>query len=285
MPNFYTNLTALKSALGIDVSATARHALLTDVMEMVARQIDDYVGFHFYESYGTRLYTPRDTSSLFLDYPLLTVEGIQTSSDGGSTYGSTMTSADYYLSPYNATMEDPPRPYWEIEVRSNATSSGAAFPKGIHRGARITGTWGYFNKTKSTSADLSTAATSNTSTLEITNATALSVGQTIILGTEKMFVTRTPGSSTGVHTSTVDVLRAQNGTTNSTHSATTGILIYEYPIIERAALYQAELDYRTKDAPMGVAGGEPMGTQPSRAIGLHPFTRRMLDMFRMPVAI
>lgn len=286
MANWYTNRADLKTALGIPASTTGDHAHLDDAAEAISRLIDDYLGFHLYAASGVRYFTPKATSYLSLDYPLLSVDSIQTSSDGGSTYGSTMTSDSYYLEPANATEESPRRPWWEIVIRPNATSSGAVFPKNIRRGTKITGTWGYFNQTKATSAVLSTDAASGTTTLEITNATALKVGQTILMGTEQMFVSRTPASASGSHTSTIDVLRAQNGTTNSTHSSATSIMIYEYPIVDRAALYQAEQDYRVKDAPFGMAGGEPSGGQrPMMAGGLHPFTRRSLDGFRSPVAL
>ena len=290
MPNHYVGLETLKRSMQIGGtsagSATADNAVLFALNETVARLIDDYCGFHFYESSGGRFFNPDNSTRLCLGYPLLTVGSIQFSSDGGTTYGTTMTSADYYLAPYNATEESPPRPFWEIESRENATSSGTVFPKGIQRSVRITGTWGYYNKTKSTSATVATAIASDTTTWKINNATALEVGMTLLSGAEKLFVTRTPASVSGAHTSTIDVLRAQNGTTNTTHSCASALSIYEYPIIEQAALTQAQQEYLVRHSPNGYAGGEPFGTQrPQMTGGLHPFVRRMLDPFRTPVAV
>lgn len=288
MSNYYIGRESLKRAMGIGGTsagtATADNAVLDGINEIVSRLIDDYCGFHFYESSGTRFYTPRNASYLSLDYPLLTVGSIQFSSDGGTTYGTTMTTGDYYLTPYNATEESPPRPFWGIESRINATSSGSQFPKGIQRGARITGTWGYYNQTRSTSATVATEISSGTTTWQMNFATALQVGMTLLAGTEKVFVTRTPASASGVHTSTIDVLRAQNGTTNTTHSCASAISIYEYPIIEQAALTQAQQEYLVRHSPQGYAGGEPGGAQrPQMSGGLHPLVRRLLDPFRMPV--
>lgn len=290
MANWYVTRSQLKQALQLGGSsygsATGDHAALDSILETVSRHIDEYVGFHFYESSGTRYYTPKHGTILDLDAPLLTVGSIQTSSDAGKNYGSTMTTDDYVLAPYNATEESPPKPFWTVETRDYATSSGAVFPAGMQRGVKIAGTWGYFNKTRSTSADLTGDLASGTTSFAVTNATALSVGMTVKLGDEKMFITRTPASASGAHTSTVDVLRAQNGTTNSTHSGSTGIVIYEYPIIEQAALTQAEQEFTIRHAPQGFSGGGDFGAQrPQVAGGLHPFVRRMLDPFRAPTVI
>ena len=187
--------------------------------------------------------------------------------------------------PYNATEESPPQPFWDIQVRENATSSGNTFPKGIQRSVEVVGNWGYYNKTRSTSATVATALTSDSTTWKINNATALDVGMTLLAGTEKVFVTRTPASVSGAHTSTIDVLRAQNGTTNTTHSCASALSIYEYPIIEQAVQTQAAQEYLVRHSPQGYAGGDPFGTQrPQMSGGLHPFVRRMLDPFRTPIA-
>lgn len=106
------------------------------------------------------------------------------------------------------------------------------------------------------------------------------------MGGEKMFVTRTPASASGAHTSTIDVLRAQNGTSAVAHTSATGVTIYEYPIIEQAALTQVQQEYLVRHAPQGYAGGDPYGTQrPQMSGGLHPFVRRLLDPMRKPQAL
>ena len=284
MPNFYVHRGDLKSALSIRASATADHALLDTAAEAISRLIDDYVGYHFYPASGTRYYTPIKGTYLSLDYPLLNVDAIQTSSNGGSTYGSTMTSNDYYLAPYNATEESPRRPWWGIEIRPTATSSGAVFPM-ITRGARILGTWGYYDERVTSTAVLATGvANATVTTITLTGATSLHPGQTIRIDDEQMFVEYSPTTSTGAHTSGVTVKRAQNGTPGATHASGTAIQIYTYPIVGQAAKYQAQQDYRVKDAPMGAMPAQPFGTErPTMAGGLHPFTRRMLDGFRKPV--
>jgi len=280
MRNWYTNRTLLKAAMGIPVSTTGDHATLDDVLETVSRTIDTYLGFHCYPSSGVRDYTARHNDDLYLDAPLTAVDAIQLDPGGDSTYETTMAVTDYYAKPYNATMESPARPWWEIETRPNATT---VFPEGITRGVRVKGTWGYFNQTRSTTAVLSATVTTGAITLELTGATSIQPGDTILIGSERMFVERSPVSATGAHTSTIQVQRAVNGTSGFAHASGAAVSVYEYPVISRATLYQAELDYRVKDAPSGFAGGESF-SQPVGG-GLHPFVRRTLDSFRVPVVI
>lgn len=287
---FYTNRDAVKSALQIPASttgeATGQRALLNQdidaAIEGISQLIEDYLGYSPAPTSGTRFYTPTNSTRLCLDYPLLALDSVQISSDGGTTYGTTFATDSYHLAPYNATMESPPRPFWEIELRESGAT--AVFNKGIRRSARITGTWGYFDQRAGTSATLTSALDTTTTGFAITGATSLHPGQLILMGTERMTITQTPASATGAHTSAVNVLRAQHGTVATSHSAATGLEIYEFPIIERAALYQACQDYRVQQAPMGYVGGEVGDVQrPVMRGGLHPFTRRLLDPMRKPV--
>lgn len=287
---FYTNRDAVKAALQIPASttgeATGQRGLINQdidaAIEGISQLIDDYLGFSPAPTSGTRFYTPRKSDYLSLDYPLLAVDSIQISSDGGTTYGTTFATGSYYLKPYNATMESPPKPFWDIEVRDSCAT--AVFNVGIQRSARITGTWGYFDQRAGTTAVVgATALDATVTSFGMTGATSLHPGQLILMGSERMLVTQTPASSTGAHTSQISVLRAQHGTAGATHSVATSIEIYEFPIIERAALYQACQDWRVQQAPMGYTGGEGVTQRPVMAGGLHPFARRMLDPMRKPV--
>lgn len=287
----YIDRDTLKVAMQIPVSTTSSgiNGLLDGAAETVTRLFDEYVGFGFHPVSGQRFFETSNSYHLNLKTPVLSIDGLVTDAEGNSSYESTITTDRYFLTPHNATLETPSRPYWGIELRrtvtSTAVTSSPILPMNIDRGVRVTGTWGYYNQTRSSSATLATAVTSGATTIQINFATALHVGQSILMGTERMFVTRSPVTSTGAHTSTIDVLRGQDGASNTSHSCATAITIYEYPIIQQAALYQAEQEYRAKDVPLGVAGGQPFGEQrPAGGPGLHPFVRRQLDGFRMPQA-
>ena len=283
MPPIYAHRTALKQALGIASSATNRNAELDTVAEAVSRLFDERVGFSFGPSSQTRDYTAKETTRLYLDTPLLALDALRTSSDNGSSFDTTLATTQYWLTPYNASMEGPRRPYWGLELRSSATGF---LPTNSRRGVRLVGTWGYYDERSTSPATPATTLTSNAATaLEWNNVTALHVGQTIILGGERMRVTRSPGSSTGAITSTIDVLRAQDGTSGATHSSATGVEYYTYPIVDRLALQQAQFDWRAQDAPLGFTGGglEGANQRPVVSAGLHPFVQRRLDSaFRTP---
>lgn len=284
-PNHYAHRDLLKQSLGIPASSTADHAQMDAALEGVSRHIDDYVGFHYYPSSGIRYYRARESTRQALDYPLLNVDAIALDPDADSTYETTLAAADYFLTPYNATEESPRRPWWGIELAQNANAS-AVFPRGVARGVRVTGTWGYYNERDETTAKPATAIDATATVWDMTGASNLHPGQTVRIGTEQVFILRNglSGSDTATASGQITVRRAVNGTTGATHSSNSTMSIYTYPIADRAALYQAEMDYRAKDAPLGVAGEQPFGTQRLTAVGgLHPFVRRMLDPFRAPV--
>lgn len=283
LSNWYIDRDSLKAALTIPATTTGDHALLGTIIEGVSRQFDHYLGFAVYPSSGVRYYTAKDANCLYVDAPLTAVDSIQTDVDGDTTYETTMQASNFYLAPLNASMETPPRPYWEIKSARNAST---VFPPHADRGVKVTGTWGYTNKLNgAVSPTLATAAASGTTTLEINGATTLHAGQTILIGGERMFITSVPrNASDAATTSGITVERAVNGTSAVAHTCATTISVYEYPVFSQAALYQAQQDYRVKDAPLGVAGADAFGTQrPITAGGMHPFVRRMLEPFRMPV--
>lgn len=285
---WYATRTQLKNALGINASSTGKHTLLDMVLEDVAQQFDRYVGFSFGPTSGTRFYTPYGTDCLDVDYPLLAVDSVQISSDGGSTYGTTMATGSYYLTPYNATMESPARPFWGLELKESCAT--AVFPKDVQRGARVTGTWGYFDERDNTSVTLATGANATAERLEFANASALHVGQTVLIDSERMQVVRSGhnGSDTATTSGSVHMKRGVDGTNATSHTSGAAVQVYRYPTVETAAVWQAEQDFRAFDAPLGFVGGEPFGVQqirPTGGAGLHPFTMRALDRFRTPVAI
>lgn len=289
---WYVTRDAVKNALGLPSSTTGvatgpsglTNRDLDLTIEAVSRQFEQYLGFSGHPASETRDFSPLRSDYVRLDYPLLAVDSIQTDADGNASYETTLTTSDYYLNPANATLGPMPQPFWGVEARYNST---AVFPVKIPRSVRIAGTWGFVDKRRTSSGDLATALSATATSIEVSNSTGFQVGQTILMGSEQMFITGTPASSSGtVTTGSITVTRAVNGTTNATHSSATGISIYEYPGIEDAALFQAMQNWRAHDAPLGFTGGEPFGTERAQlGMGLHPFTRRILDQMRKPVAV
>ncbi len=50
-------------------------------------------------------------------------------------------------------------------------------------------------------------------------------------------------------------------------------------VVKNACLFQAALEHRSADAPLGVSGNDDIG-QTVRLTGLHPVTRRLLETYR-----
>ncbi len=283
MPNTYVDRDRLKQSLRIDASSTGLNFQFDIIAEAVSRLFDNYLGFPVFPSSAVQFYTAYDALHLSLEQPLISVDAIDLSFNVGTSYDVAMAVGQFNLTPYNAPTESPPRPYWDIEVKLNATT---VFPQGWPKAVRITGTWGYFNEHAPTTATLATAINSAVTAIQLNGATALHPGQTILMNTEMMFVTATPTSSTGAHTSGITVQRGMNGTSAIAHTSGAIIEVYSYPVIEQAALYQAGMDYRAQDAPLGFSGGEPFGNQRLNGVGgIHPFCKMMLDGFRMPEAV
>lgn len=285
MANWYANRDLVKDALSIPASSTGSHLQIDSVLEGVSRDIDNYVGFHFYPSSGVRYYRPTQTTYLELEYPMTNIDSIDLDNNADSSYESALNATSYYTVPYNAAEESPPGPIWGVELRTR-TNASAIFPIAVARGAKVTGTWGYYNHRGETTAKPSTSVTAAALSIKFTGASGLRPGMMVRLDSEQIFIERNglSGSDTATTSGIVTVQRAQNGTTGATHSSNSTMSVYHYPIIDRAALYQAEMDYRGKDAPLGYAGGDPGGGQSLRPMGgLHPFVRRSLDPFRMPV--
>lgn len=286
MVNTYSHRDQLKAALSLPASATDKHTLLDAALEGVSREIDDYCAAAFYCSSATRYYKPTNSVRLDLDYPLLAIDSLTLDTDGDASYESTLESTAYYTLPDNATANSPKDPIFGLELRDDSDAS-ACFPVGVRRGVKIAGTWGWYDERDEVAAKPATGIDATQTVWDVANASTIHPGQTLRVDGEQVFVVSNAisGSATAAASGQITVKRAVNGTTGSTHSSNSTCSVYTYPIVERACLYQAEMDYRAQDAPLGVAGGDFTGGQPLRAPGgLHPFTRRILDTFRVPVA-
>lgn len=89
--------------------------------------------------------------------------------------------ADYLVEPVN---EGPPYNRIEIDLSSSEFFSWANTPQ---RAVRVTGRWGYGEDTKPAGA-LAEADDGTETALDVTDASLVGVGDTILIGTEQMFV-------------------------------------------------------------------------------------------------
>lgn len=263
MPNLYASLAALKTQLGI--SDTTDDALLLRILEAVSRDIEVHCERRFYVETRTRYYTARRRYSLRVD-DLLSVTSLSTDEDGDRTYEISWASTDYDLDPANALIESPPRPYRKLCV----TPEGDYwFPRGMPRGVRLVGSWGFYQVLSRLTATASAIADTTGTSVTVSAGAEFSAGQTLLIDAEQLYVSAVSGT-------TLTVQRGVNGTTAATHGAASAIDLYTYPLVGEACLLQAALNYKAKDAPGGM-GGSGEFQQPIVAGGLHPFTKRSLD--------
>ena len=137
---------------------------------------------------------------------------------------------DFLLMPYNTS------PKSKMKLVENTL-------KNLYSGQQtltILGQWGWQNDTESISTVDAVGSTSTT-TVTVTSGSTTYVGDTILVGTEQMYVTNVDGN-------TLTVIRGVNGTTSATHSGGATYYRYKYPAdVVQAGLDIARTYWRSRD--------------------------------------
>lgn len=272
----YATLSDVKAALGI--TDTTSDDDLVAVIDGVSRAIDEYCRRWFFPVIQERYFATEDAAEVRIPgLDLLDLSRIDLDMDDDGTYEEAWTTSTYWsLLPYNARASIPARPYWAIRVPARNAN---AFPVGLERAIKVTGTWGYYDeRVATTTASASIAA--GDATIALANAsTLLSRGQAIRIGTEQMRVETISGANVGV-------TRGTNGTTAASHASGASVETYAYPVVQDAVAHQSVLAYRQRNHPYGTVGVGDVTTEPRvmTAAGLHPFVRSMLAPYRLQVA-
>lgn len=205
--NNYVTLDAVKRFLHGLSGITTHDSVLMEIVEQASRQVDSYCGRHFYTFSGTRYFSPTSEVLSFCDdlVSITTLE-IVNPEDSGWT-DATITSGNYELWPHNKY------PKVQIKLYSSASEN---FINNV-RSVKVAGVFGYSDGAYNSTGWESTAETLTTSDASTTTATAgtgsiLETGQTILAGSEQLFIEAISGT-------TLTVKRAANGTTGATHTA------------------------------------------------------------------
>lgn len=112
--------------------------------------------------------------------------------DLGVRGGASIPSSSYLLEPINS---GPPFTHIEVDTASpDAGSFGGAI--GIQRAVRVTGMFGYKNEYDA-AGTLGASATANATSVSISDSSAVGVGSTLIVGTERMVVSGRTQAATG----------------------------------------------------------------------------------------
>lgn len=115
---------------------------LDDVVTAVSRQIDEYCQRHFYTVTEARTFEVEDLRELHFGAwnDLTTLTTLKTDAGGDGTYETTITSTNYQLEPFNASLRG--RPWLEV-----CLLNGLQFPTPVYDARedliQITGVWGW----------------------------------------------------------------------------------------------------------------------------------------------
>jgi len=268
--NLYADVTTLKSSAYLDKSATTDNLYLRDLLEASSRMEDDYTGRHFYAYNGTQYLDGAGTTMWTPD--ILSISTLKTDEDDDATFENTLSvNTDYYLYPLNSVVKT------RAVIRNQGSYS--SFANGIRKGVEITGVFGYGNGTSSTpyvdsGLILSSSIGATDTTCTVSASGNFSIGQTLLMDSEQCYIDN-------MSSSTLTIERGINGTSATTHSATTTLYIYEYPEpIKEACLIQAMRWWSRKDSAFADVVGVPeLGTVIAKK-GLDPDVIEILRPYK-----
>lgn len=218
--NNYARLSEVKR-LSSGLNSTELDAVYLDAIEAASREFELRCHRHFYSKTATRYFDGNgkrnlrltDESALLSD--LLSITSLTVDDDDDGTYELTMVDGtDYRLWPLNES------PKTRIDLLTRGTQL-SVWPKGQST-VKLVGKFGYSEDTES-SGLTGTVATTNGTTLTASDSATgvIEKGDTILIGTEQMYVSAVEGTA-------ITVTRGVNGTTAATHSAV-AINIRRYP--------------------------------------------------------
>tara|TARA_Y100000401_G_C8297055_1_gene211901 strand:+ start:201 stop:1124 length:924 start_codon:yes stop_codon:yes gene_type:complete len=271
---------------------TSDASSLRRVLESSSRRIDDYCGGGLFGvktqtrtfdiGTGSLIDSPQYTraiqdsdeintvnavaSVIPLDYWLISATTVTSYKQTARTSNEVLTEGyanDYFLMPYNSS------PKTTMKLNQDTE-------KAFHSGQQtltILGEWGYTNDSEQiTTLDGAISSTTATS-VPVTAATNLSPAETILVGSEQMYIT-------SISSNTLTVERGVNGTTAATHSDDASVKSYLYPTeVVQACLDLSKIIFRDRE--MGVTqtlGGSDVGV--TRASEEATNVLQTLDSFR-----
>ena len=222
--NSYATLTELKAILGM--SSTTDDVPMRKILEAASRFIESNLNRRFYSTSETKYFN----GALTLWIPdLLSVTTLKTDEDGDATFENTLATTDYFL--YGGGLEDSLNLYPRTHIEINPNGNYGSFANGVKKGVEIAGVWGYGDGTSATPyvTDTTTAEeiTAGETAIDVTSATNLSAGHTLLLvdataGNEQMYIT-------SISSNTITVEKGVNGTSDLGHTTAKQLYYYRYP--------------------------------------------------------
>jgi len=220
----YASLADLKTILGI--TSTTDDAIMRKILESATRSIERYTDRIFYVTNDTKYF---DGAVTLWIPDLLSITTLKTDEDGDGTYENTFdtTFATGDVIPYGVGLEDSLNTFPWIRLEINPEGDYGSFASGVKKGVEIAGEWGYGDGTAATPYIEATTLSANvttttTTTVNVTSVTDISIGHTLKIDDEQMYVK-------SIATLALTVVRGTNGTTAATHTAAAKVYVYQYP--------------------------------------------------------
>lgn len=195
------------------------------VLTSCSRRVDDWCDRSAFESgFGPRLGTNRydgaGKAELDLRDDLLSTSSVTTrATTAAATTGTLTADTDYYL--VNERLGYEPGPYRKVILHGEGI---AAFGSG-RRVTDWAGAWGYEDRRVTFTATADAIADADVTSVTVSGAEEFSVAQTLLIGTEQLFVTAVV---TGMSDGTLTVVRGVNGTTAAAHADNSAVDRYLY---------------------------------------------------------
>ena len=200
MTNAYVSLGTFKGSGIANVSGTANDSRLLELLESVSRQLDEYLGRHFYSLTATRYFSGNGGTKLWLPggWDLISITTLKEDTGSDEAYGTTWAATDYFLAPYesdpapgvNLGWSRENRPYRKLEINQLSTGSKKQWTQSQRR-FELVGKWGYCECTEDTGATINEGGTFSASdtTLTVAGVNGVKVGDTLLIGSEQLYVT------------------------------------------------------------------------------------------------
>jgi hypothetical protein len=247
--NLYVDLDQMRRRYFHDSTLVSTDQLeLLRVIEQAGRQVDEFCGRFFYRLEATRYYDGKGFTQLWLD-DLISITTLKIDEDGDLTYETTLTEeTDFWLWPDNETPK--------IRLDVNPESSNlSAWPSGRKR-IEIAGSFGYTGDTEATGDTVqSDPLAAGGTTLAVTGGGNFSIGQTILIGSEQLYIS-------DISDNNLTVLRGVNGTEDAEHVKTTAItrFIYDELVVGATLMWAGRLWKRRETADATTIINPMMGT-------------------------
>jgi len=158
---------------------------------------------------------------------------------------------DYFLEPYNTT------PKLFLAVNEDTSKALSAGQQVLH----IAGTWGWRNTSADTGVTLNATITDSVTAIVLSAGSSdVSEGETLLIGTEQMYVEAVSGVN-------LTVVRGVHGTTAAAHTGGDAIYYYTYPDdVKQACLELARIEYRSRDITTEESFGTPTTIYPASEV-------------------